>query len=92
MIRHAFFSSPTFPVFALPIAVVGLAIRTLLMLAIGLTALLSASFLAATITAITVATITTATDVENGPAVNANAEPLTKHNAGVPAHPHPTAG
>jgi hypothetical protein len=80
-------------VVALTIAVIGPAIRSLLVFAIRVTALLPSGFLAATITAIAVATITAATDVENGPTVIGNTDALAENNPGVlPPHPHPIAG
>ena len=94
MIRHAGLKLAVAVV--LLIAVVGLAIGSLLVFAIRFTALLPAGLLPATITAIVVATITATADVENGPTATGHTESLAKDNVDVPSemppHPHPIAG
>ena len=95
MIRHAGLSL-ALTIVLLTIAVVGLAVGSLLVFAIGFAVLPLAGSLAARITAIAVASITAATDVENRPTVIGNTESLAKDNVGVPSdvssHPHPIAG
>jgi hypothetical protein len=95
LIRHAGLSLPL-TVVLLTVAVVGFAIRRLLVFAIRFTALTPPGFLAATITAIAVSTIAAATDVENRPTAIGNTESLAKDNIGVPSavppHPHPNRG
>ena len=95
MIRHAGLKLAV-AVVLLTIAVVGPAIRTLLVFAIRFTTLPPSSVLAATIAAIAVATITATADVENRFTATGHTESLAKDNVGVPSevppHPHPITG
>jgi hypothetical protein len=93
--RHASLSL-AFTVVLLTIAMVGFAVRRLLVFVIGFTQLPLAGLLAAVVTAIAVATVTTATDIENGATAIATTTSLPKNNVSVrsdmPSHPHWIAG